>query len=223
MTRASIKLRGYVDDYLNLEFPGVVVEFDLEQPEFTNQGELSTNLALVLSKQTKNPPMVIAEKLASFLNEKKYPELERVEVATPGFVNFFLSDSTKKEYLATYVESEKVFEKRNEKVMVEYTDPNCFKVFHAGHLMSNTIGESLSRLYEAIGYDVVRVCYPSDIGRNVAIGVWGVMQRKNEIPGIEVPLKDRVVFLGECYAHGTEKFENDEKAKEEILKINQSL
>ena len=57
--------------------------------------------------------------------------------------------------------------------------------------MANTIGEATARLYEASGYEVTRVCYPSDIGRNVAMGVWGVMKKKSEKPGDVSPEEER--------------------------------
>ena len=48
--------------------------------------------------------------------------------------------------------------------MVEYTDPNPFKIFHIGHLMANAIGESLSRVVEFSGAETIRVCYQGDVG-----------------------------------------------------------
>jgi GDP-D-mannose dehydratase len=89
--------------------------------------------------------------------------------------------------------------------------------------MANTIGESLSRIYEMRGYDVTRVCYPSDIGRNVAMGVWGVMQRENEKPEQGVSLKDKVTFLGACYAYANEQFETNEEAKKQIIEVNKDF
>jgi arginyl-tRNA synthetase len=61
----------------------------------------------------------------------------------------------------------------NKKAIIEYTDPNAFKQFHIGHLMSNAIGESLSRILEFQDVKITRATYGSDIGRNVAKGYLG--------------------------------------------------
>ena len=61
--------------------------------------------------------------------------------------------------------------------MVEYTDPNPFKEFHIGHLYSNSVGESISRIYGAIGSDVKRADYFGDVGMHVAKSVWGLIEK----------------------------------------------
>ena len=65
--------------------------------------------------------------------------------------------------------------KKYKKVIIDYTDPNPFKEFHIGHLMNNTIGESLSRIFEFEGAKVKRVCYQGDVGIHVAKAIWGKM------------------------------------------------
>ena len=59
-----------------------------------------------------------------------------------------------------------------QKIIIEYTDPNPFKEFHIGHLMSNTIGEAFSRLVETSGAEVKRACYQGDVGMHVAKTIW---------------------------------------------------
>lgn len=86
--------------------------------------------------------------------------------------------------------------------MVEYTDPNPFKEFHIGHLMTNTIGESLARIHEAhAARTSLRVNYQGDVGLHVAKSVWGMMQM-DEMPGEDAPVKERAAFLGRAYARG---------------------
>ena len=94
----------------------------------------------------------------------------KINVAGAGFINFTL----KTEYLlaqaklakdADYGRSNRL---AGQKVMVEYTDPNPFKEMHIGHLMSNTIGESIVRLIEMSGAEVKRACYQGNVGQHVA-------------------------------------------------------
>jgi arginyl-tRNA synthetase len=155
------------------EIAGEGVSFSFAQPEVLAHGDYATNIAFALSKQKGVSPKMCADELVVTLYEKLATVVVKVEVAGPGFINFFLKDDVRTdevEDVATYGVLRPIL---HEQALVEYTDPNCFKVFHIGHLMANAIGESVSRIYEMHGYDVTRVCYPSDIGRNVAMGVWG--------------------------------------------------
>ncbi len=197
--------------------------FSLSQPEDALHGDFATNIAFILGKEKGISPKSAAEELVSVLQEELADIVEKIEVAGPGFINFFLKDDVRTDEVEELAEGAVVISENKGKVMVEYTDPNCFKVFHIGHLMANAIGEATARLYEASGYDVMRVCYPSDIGRNVAMGVWGVMQKENEKPKADAELKDKVSFLGMCYAFANSEFENNEKSKIEIGEVNKAI
>jgi arginyl-tRNA synthetase len=199
------------------------VAFSLSQPEDPTHGDYATNIAFPLSKVRGLSPKVCAEELVATLLEKLDDTVEKIEVAGPGFLNFFLHDDVRTDEVEEVASHGILRPVLDEQALVEYTDPNCFKVFHIGHLMANAIGESLSRIYEMKGYDVTRVCYPSDIGRNVAMGVWGVMQKASEKPTQNASLKDKVTFLGKCYAYANEQFETNEEAKKGIIEVNKAI
>jgi arginyl-tRNA synthetase len=197
--------------------------FTLDQPEDALHGDYATNVAFPLSKTLGKSPKETAEFVVDSLRAELVDVIENVEVAGPGFINFFLKDDIRTDEAEAVAMSDIVNVTGKGKVLVEYTDPNCFKVFHVGHLMANTIGEATARLYEASGYEVTRVCYPSDIGRNVAMGVWGVMQKESEKPDMSASLKEKIEFLGKCYAFANTAFETDEKAKVEIIEVNKAI
>jgi arginyl-tRNA synthetase len=100
--------------------------------------------------------------------------------------------------------------------MVEYTDPNPFKEMHIGHLMSNVIGEALSRLIANEGAHVIRACYQGDVGPHVAKALWGLQQK-----GITTPTT--AAELGDAYAAGSRAYEADDKSKAEIDALNQKI
>lgn len=197
--------------------------FTLDQPEDGKHGDYATNIAFVLGKKVSKSPKDAAEDLSVKLSSELEDVVEKIEIAGPGFINFFLKDDVRTDEAESVALSDITNETGKGKVIVEYTDPNCFKVFHVGHLMANTIGEATARLYEASGYEVTRVCYPSDIGRNVAMGVWGVMKKESEKPTSSASLKEKVAFLGMCYAYANNAFETDEVAKKEIIEVNQAI
>jgi arginyl-tRNA synthetase len=197
--------------------------FSLDQPEDALHGDYATNIAFALSKKVGKSPKETAEGIVSDLQEKLEETIEKIEVAGPGFVNFFLKDDIRTDEAETVAVSDIVNEKGKGKVLVEYTDPNCFKVFHIGHLMANTIGEATARLYEASGYEVTRVCYPSDIGLNVAKGVWGTLELATDKPASSATLKEKVGFLGKAYAYAHQKYEEDEATKNAIIEVNKAI
>ena len=197
--------------------------FTLDQPEDALHGDYATNVAFIVGKVLGKSPKETAEMIIDELRGDLSEIVEKIEVAGPGFINFFLKDDIRTDEAESVSLSDIVNVTGKGKVIVEYTDPNCFKVFHVGHLMANTIGEATARLYEASGYDVTRVCYPSDIGRNVAMGVWGAMKKESEKPESSATLKEKVAFLGMCYAYANNAFETDEVAKKEIIEVNQAI
>jgi arginyl-tRNA synthetase len=197
--------------------------FSLDQPEEITHGDYATNIAFLLCKKEGISPKAYSEKIIPELQGLLSESISNIEVAGAGFINFFLRDDVRTdevEHIATIGIPK---EHLGETALVEYTDPNCFKVFHIGHLMSNTIGEAIARIYEMKGYDVVRVCYPSDIGRNVAMGVWGVMKLESEKPAHDASLKEKITFLGKCYAYAHQQFESSEEAKKEIIEVNKAI
>lgn len=200
-----------------------VNNIELELPENESFGDYSTNVAL--GEKGKNPREVaeaIVKKLRLFKQLNNF--VEKIEVAGPGFINFWLKrdvlvdnliqiDSEKEKY-----GSSDLFQ--NRKVVFEYAHPNTHKAFHIGHLRNITTGETLSRLYEAVGAKVIRVNYQGDVGLHIAKAIWGIKELGFEDPG---SLKARAEFLGKAYAAGATAYEEDENAKGEIDSINTSI
>jgi len=192
------------------------------KPEF---GHFSTNVPLRTAKETGGDPMAAARELAAEI-EKRAPAgfFEKVEAAPPGFVNFRLSAGTIQAELPAvsapgFGEGDAF---RGKKIMVEYTDPNPFKLFHIGHLMTNVIGESIARLHEAAGAEIVRANYQGDVGVHVAKSIWG-MRKLGDVPADSATLAEKVAFLGRAYAAGSKAYEEDEAAKAEIGVLNKKI
>jgi arginyl-tRNA synthetase len=199
-------------------------DFAVEHPDELSHGDYSTNAALVFANDLKVKPRELAEKLVAELEKGKPAEVEKIDIAGPGFINFHL----KREFFADQVkkilkEKEKFgsndsFKKAGlKKVMIEYTDPNPFKEFHIGHLMSNAIGESIARIISFSGAQVKRACYQGDVGLHVAKAIWGF--RRNDIK----PYESSVFEFGQYYTLGAHMYEGDENAKKEIIEINKKI
>jgi len=188
-------------------------------------GHYSSNVAFKLSKIENKSPFDVAKDIANKLSKNK--EFEKVEAAAPGFVNFWLkSELFQKELAQILKNKDKYGQNKNlkgQKILVDYTDPNPFKEFHIGHLMSNAIGESLCRIFEWNGAKVVRVCYQGDVGLHVAKTIWGIFQDLDNFPKDSDKLSEKIAFLGKSYVLGSQKYENDKCAAEEIKDINKKV
>lgn len=190
----------------------------LEHPTGLNFGDYSSSVALVYAKGLKMKPRDLAEKIVDEINALKTKEIEKVEVAGAGFINFFLSKEFFAESLSGAVKSGEKFganeSLKGQKIMIEYTDPNPFKEFHIGHLMSNTIGESISRIIEFQGAEVKRACYQGDVGLHTAKAIYGAI--KNGTP-------KNVEDWGKAYAEGSADYDDDLNAKKEIDELNKKI
>lgn len=205
----------------------------LEHPEELSFGDYSSNIAMVLAKETKKNPKTLAEEIAKEINKNKSSEIAKAE-AVAGFVNFHLSKSFFSSSLSEILKKKDKYGENNnlnkQKTVIEYTDPNPFKEFHIGHLMSNAIGESISRIVEANGAKVIRACYQGDVGLHVAKTIWGVKNMIKNDQKAEGAFFGNVFgfgrnprIWGRAYALGATAYEGDELAKKEIAEINKKI
>lgn len=199
----------------------------LEQPREKANGDYSTNIAMLISKELQKNPTDIANDIVNNIPKSEY--IEKVVVAGPGFINFFVSDTYLSKEIGeiskdNYFELE---EKKGMNIVIEYTDPNPFKILHIGHLYTNIVGESFARLSEALGATVKRANYQGDVGLHVAKTLWGIvkMMEENGVSFKDVEQKslvERVKYLGEAYMLGFKYYDDDkdEVAIKEIDAIN---
>jgi len=134
------------------------------QPQF---GHYQCNNALKLSKALKKKPRDIAQEIVARLASEESPMIHKMEIAGPGFINITLESS----FLAQEIEALLLDEhfgvpkaKEKKRVIVEFSSPNVAKELHVGHLRSTIIGDSLARLFEFLGYDVLRLNHIGDWG-----------------------------------------------------------
>lgn len=200
---------------------------NLEHPEGFEHGDYSANVALVYAKDLKIKPKDLAEKITKEIEKNKPKEIEKIEIAGPGFINFYLSKEFFAKNLAEILKAGESYGKNNflvgEKTLIEYTDPNPFKQFHIGHLMSNAIGESLSRIIEWNGSEVIRVSYGGDVGLHVAKAIWGAIKMKKNMPQETAALSERVAFWGKAYVFGSNSYEENAESKDEIDHLNKII
>lgn len=180
-----------------------VGDFVVEHPADLKMGDYSTNVGIKYKDKR--------DELVRYIAQNKPSEVEKVELAGPGFINFYLSKEFFKESLEEIIEKEDEFGKNEnlegEKVIIEHTQPNPFKDFHIGHLMNNVVGEAVAGIFRANGAEVKTASYHGDVGLHVAKAIWGRMRNPK-------------LLWGKAYAYGAENYE---RHKDEIIEINKKI
>lgn len=155
---------------LGVEVP--VSSFVVERPTRLEHGEFSTNLAMVAAKQEGADPRVLAEEICRYLLDNPVPFQEKVEIAGPGFINFFLGYGYLYQELKNAVElGDGSFGSSDigagERVMLEFCSANPTGPLHVGNGWWASYGDALSRILRRCGYRVSTEYYVNDTGGQI--------------------------------------------------------
>jgi len=176
-----------------LSFPEMFA-VNLERPRDPSHGDFSSNLAMVLAKLVGMSPRVLAERLIACIPSNA--DIESINIAGPGFINFTLSNNCLQTQLKTIWESSScgVMPIENaHTVVVDYSSPNLAKEMHVGHLRSTIIGDAIVRVLELKGYEVIRQNHVGDWGTQFGMLLAHLEDEENNHPG-EVKLNDLESF-----------------------------
>ncbi|MBT2756573.1 arginine--tRNA ligase [Mesobacillus foraminis] len=148
------------------QVPGVV----LELPKEKAHGDYSTNMAMQLARVAKKAPRKIAEELVEHFDKSK-ASIEKIEIAGPGFINFYMNNSYLTDLIPAILEAGSRYGETNvgngQKVQVEFVSANPTGDLHLGHARGAAIGDSLSNVLAKAGYDVSREYYINDAGNQI--------------------------------------------------------
>jgi len=208
-------VNAFGEEFANID-PLVV---PASNPKF---GDYQCNIALPLAKSLQQKPRAIAEKIVNHAQTQDF--CLPLEIAGPGFINITI----KPEYIAEKIKLnqqderlgvEKVREKQ--KVIVDFSSPNIAKEMHVGHLRSTIIGDSIARVLEFRGHDVLRLNHVGDWGTQFGMLIAYLRLEKPEVltTANAVDIGDLVTL----YKQAKIKFDNDtefqETARQEVVKL----
>ena len=232
MQDIKVTLKQIIHDLYGLDF-----EPDLTPSPDNIDADYSTNAPLKLAKDLHKSPMEIAKELVkTFISAEggfrsaaarglapsargdgpdgRDPAVD-INVSTPGFLNFTLSD----DYLQTALDDlDDNYESdayKDQTIICEFSDPNPFKVLHVGHLYTSIVGDSIARLFEYAGAKVIRANFGGDVGLHVAKTMYALQQKSIN----DLTIED----IAKCYIEGTAAYEDDEKAHQKITELNKEI
>jgi arginyl-tRNA synthetase len=162
--------------------------YTIEVPKREGQGDFSTNLAMVVAGREKRNPREVAAHLIELLAAGD-ALLDKVEIAGPGFVNFFLNKAVWSTVLPQVIEQDAEFGLadfgKGKKVLVEFVSANPTGPLSVGHGRNAILGDTISRVLTAVGYDVQREYYFNDAGRQMRVLGASTKARYLELLGLD--------------------------------------
>ncbi|MGJ8690752.1 MAG: arginine--tRNA ligase [Gammaproteobacteria bacterium] len=173
------------------------------RPEF---GDYQANGVMAVAKKVKTNPRELAAKVLAAIPENTL--IARAEIAGPGFINLFLTDDYLTHWGEHYGQSEQdLIEPVTSplRVVVDYSSPNLAKEMHVGHLRGTIIGDSLVRVLEASGHEVIRQNHVGDWGTQFGMLIAHMESLRSENAQVSVELSDLETF----YRAAKQRFDNE--------------
>lgn len=189
----------YAKEYLELRIKDALSELGLswpdkavvEPPREKHFGDLACNVAMLLAKQAGQQPRELASRIKTVL-ENRSDQLESIEVAGPGFLNFFFKNAFWQQIILTINKELESFGAshlgQNRRVLIEYVSANPTGPLHIGHGRGAALGDSLARIMRFAGFDVQTEYYVNDAGQQMQTLGESVWIRYQRWCGIEVSL-----------------------------------
>ena len=184
-----MKLQSIIKKSLPVDIDIQRIVIDI--PKDKNNGDYSTNVAFLLTKVFKKNPMDIANDIKDNIKDEM---IDKVEVASPGFINIYLAKEFLLNNINTIIKEGKNYGKNNygkgEKVDIEYVSANPTGTLHIGHGRGAVYGDNLAKIMTFAGYDVTREYYINDAGNQMYnLGV-SIKERYKERCGFDFEIPE---------------------------------
>ncbi|MGB9857260.1 MAG: arginine--tRNA ligase [Dictyoglomaceae bacterium] len=207
---------------LNVDEIDIIIEVP-KQKEF---GDYATPIPLLIAQKNKKPPREVAQELVDNLSTKDI--FEKIEIAGPGFINFFVSHKTLLEiinYIRKDLDNFVRIPESHKKIQVEFGSINPTGPMHIAHARGVVIGDSLANLFKRVGWKVEKEFYINDAGNQIDLLGESLYARYLELQGMECEFPKegyRGEYLKDLARELLEKKDKidkmDEKEKKEFFK-----
>ncbi|MDB6097091.1 MAG: argS [Francisellaceae bacterium] len=221
-------LKGIFPEFEIDTLSGLISLSQATQEKF---GHYQCNSAMKLAKLVSMPPRDIAEKWVKALNEIPESKLlfSEITIAGPGFINFmlnpaYLADIVKKMLTHSKLGIENKFNGSPQKVVIDFSSPNIAKEMHVGHLRSTIIGDSIARILNFLGYEVLRLNHVGDWGTQFGMLIAFIKKHHPEL-FTKASQDIKLSHLMQWYKASKQLFDSDETfkkiAQQEVVALQQ--
>ena len=184
-----------------------------------SHGDFATNLAMMLAKPAKSNPRQLAEKIIELL--PAHAAVSKVEIAGPGFINFFVNPDHLAEQISGLLSDEFASVQRTDvpqTVVVDYSAPNVAKEMAVHHIRSTVIGDAVSRTLEFLGHHVIRANHIGDWGTQFGMLIAYLEKVQNE-QATDMELSDLEAFYREAKKNYDEDEAFAERSRNYVVKL----
>jgi len=181
--------------------------------------DLASTVAFSLAKQRKQAPVKIAQDLVIEL--KKRPELASITIEAKGpYINFIFGNAYVSDVIRAAVKpGYGSLEKKTQRVVLEHTSANPNGPLHVGHIRNSIIGDTLARAFRKAGYPLEVEYYVNDMGRQIAIVVWGF----NNLDNTQLPGEKEDAHIARIYIAANREIEKDEGITQQVNVLMQRV
>ncbi len=183
-------------------------------------GDYQTNAALILAKQRKENPRALAQKIIEQLEVADLCEAPRIEGA--GFINFTLRPAALAQKTNELLQDERLgipLTSAPKKIVVDFGSPNVAKPMHVGHIRSTVLGDTLARIAEFLGHEVIRDNHIGDWGTQFGMVIWGWKNLLDRARLTSNPIAELVRIYKETNDRGNTDPAVREACREELVKL----
>jgi arginyl-tRNA synthetase len=196
----------------------------LEEPPDTKLVDFASTICLHLAKKLKKAPRQIAEMISGEIRLENLPYCSKIEVAGAGYINFFVNwQQFNCQVLNQIIGKKETYGNisigKGRKAIVEHTSPNPTKPLHMGTMRCAVLGDMTGRLMQKAGYQVEIENYMDDLGRQVAVLVWGMLNLDYNACKKEAPNAKEDFQLGILYSKAAQQIEDNTVLEKEVQNI----
>jgi len=222
-TMFKAEIEKLIKKAIKQEFGLKLKDIAIEKPQDQSFGDYAANVALIMSKPLKVRPKDIALKIKKAIKSFHSTLLDKVEIAGPGFINFFLSDKSLMTELNKVLREKAKYGSskigKGKTLVIDYSSPNIAKFFGIGHLRSTIIGQSIYNLYQFLGWRCIGDNHLGDWGTQFGKVIYQFKKNKFDIKKINIEDLERAYI--DFHKQILEKPAIEKKARAWFKKLEQ--
>jgi arginyl-tRNA synthetase len=177
--KLNTEIKNSVNNAINQLGWDLPTDISIEEPPRPDMGDIATSVAFELAGKLKRSPVEISKELADVIAK---PTIFKKVLSVGPYLNFFIDYQKYSELVLNSInEDYGQLELKNDRIILEHTSANPNGPLHIGHIRNSILGDSLSRVLKKAGYDVETQYYVNDMGRQIAMVVWGLLNLQFDV------------------------------------------